>query len=169
MIMESVEEKNNQNTAFKVPLSIRLIGSFHNVESDLSEYTYKFWCKLKGGKFERKNASRPNACILVMKRSSHIFASSVIFLNKLLHPFYGLFTQLKKLFFRPSPKGYDLIVTHLNSIELEVYELSCSEEASFGQGQREYSSVFKKKENCVFCGRCFEVNERDTKIIGNFK
>lgn len=167
--METIEEKNDQNAAFKVPLSIRLIGFFHNVESNLSESAYKFWCKLKGGQFERKNASRPNACILVTKRSSHIFASSVIFLNSFLHPFYGLFGEFKRLFFRSSSKKYDLIVTHLSSLELEVYELNCPEEASFGQGQREYSSTFKKKENCVFCGRCFEVKQSDTKIVGNFK
>lgn len=167
--METIEGKDNQNATFEVPFSIRLIGFFHNIESNLSESAYKFWCKLKGGQFERKKASRHNACILVTKRSFHIFASSVIFLNKILLPFYGLFAELKSLFFRSSPKKYDFIVTHLFSLELEVYELNCPEEASFGQGQKEYNSVFKKKENCVFCGRCFEVNENDTKIVGNFK
>src|SRR5215203_4358512 len=153
-------EKNVSN--FKVPLSHRIVSSIHGMEANFSELVYKFWCRLKGEKFERRESSRPNACLLVTKRSSHIFASSVMFLYRNLRPSRMLFSE-----FRNKSSGQiNLLITHLCNLELEVYELNCPESASFGQGQKEHSFAFKEKENCVMCGRCFEIRESDKKIVG---
>jgi hypothetical protein len=56
----------------------------------------------------------------------------------------------------------------MNRAELEVYQLNCPKEASFGQGMKAHSFWFKKKDNCIYCGRCLEIQERDKKIVGKF-
>lgn len=162
-------EKTEQNISeLKIPLTHKVIGLIHSAEANFSELVYKSWCGLKGGKFERRNPSRSNACLLVTKRSSHIFASSIIFLYRILFPFRIIISEFKNFFSRKYTKQPTLLITHLSNLELEVYELNCPESASFGQGQKEQSFAFKKKENCVMCGRCFEVRESDKKIVGDF-
>ena len=121
-----------------LPLSAKI----HFFEADISEAVYKFWCKITGHKFERKKKDRPNCCLLVTKTGFHL-------ISNLLRNILG-----DKMYVTPR--------------QLEVYQMNCPEKVQYGLGQTAYYYWFQKNLNCRFCGRCYELQEGDKKIVGKF-
>jgi hypothetical protein len=68
-------------------LATKILFFVHAIEYIVSESTYKFWYKITGSKFERREAQRPNACMLVTKRSIHLFPISLLYLFLVLSNF----------------------------------------------------------------------------------
>lgn len=107
-------------------------------EMQISESIYKFWCKISGGKFEKREKERPNNCVLITKKGFHLISNILS----------------NRLYILPS--------------KLEAYQLDCPEKVPFGFGQIVSTSRFFKNLTCENCGRCYKVEENDKKIIGKF-
>ena len=121
-----------------LPIEVKI----HIFEADVSEVIYRFWCRVTGGKFERKPKQKRNSCILVTKRGFHPISN---FLGK-----------------RKS--------SSITASYLEVYERDCpgnkweTETTQFWY--RWYKPVYKNP--CADCGKPIEVQKDDTKIWGKF-
>lgn len=123
-----------------IPVELKI----HIFESDVSELIYSLWCRLTGGKFERKMETRRNSCVLVTKRGFHLISS-----------FIGMLHSCS-----------------ISGSELEAYKRNCpGVKGAISTKQYYYwwakyisSDVWKCKE----CGRAYEVQEDDTKIVGKF-
>ena len=133
--MDDSEGKNFEHEQWKTPFALKVWVW----EAEISESIYKFWCKITGGQFNRREKERPNSCILVTRRGFHL-------LSTLLS---------RKLTISPS--------------QLEVYQMNCPEEVPYGLGVTAYSYQLLKNANCNFCGRCYEVQEGDKRIVGKFR
>ncbi len=107
-------------------------------EAEISESIYRFWCRITGHKFERRIKERQNSCLLVTKRGFHLFSNLL-------------------------SRNIDIAPR-----TLEVYQMSCPEKVPFGLGKTAYNYSFLKNSNCNYCGRCYEVQEGDKKIVGKF-
>lgn len=109
-------------------------------ESDVSEITYRLWCRIIGGRFELRKKERQNSCVLVTKRGFHLISTFLA----------------KRISLSISPST------------LEAYQMDCPEKNPYGLGKTAYYYRFIKSSNCEDCGRCYEVQESDKKIIGKF-
>jgi hypothetical protein len=65
-----------------IPIELKI----HIFESDISELIYGLWCRITGGKFERRQIDRQNSCVLVTKRGFHIISTVVGLLNRIQFP-----------------------------------------------------------------------------------
>lgn len=153
-ISDTFDEKN-------LPFSAKCFLLIFALEFHISQEAAKLWCRLKGERFEKREPSRNNSCILVTKTDLGISAFSLSAIRPIFR-FFGLLSKPKS---ENTPGFWAL---DLKRLELESYELNCTEDASFGQGQKVFASSLGKKENCIFCGRCFVLRKGDRKIIGGF-
>ena len=123
-----------------LPIEIKI----HIFESGISELIYRFWCRITGGKFERRKKERRNSCILVTKRGFHSISN---FLAK-----------------RKS--------SSISASELEVYERDCPGNKWGTQTTMQWYRWYKPSSGnvhiCEDCGRPIEVQEDDKKIVGKF-
>ncbi len=124
-----------------IPIELKI----HIFEGDISELIYRLWCRVAGGKFERKQADRKNSCVLVTKRGFHPISIVV-----------GLF------------KSHSI-----SGSELEVYKRNCAGPKPPAISRTMYwhwwdKYVDSEKINCEDCGRPYEVQDDDRKIVGKF-
>ncbi len=124
-----------------IPVELKI----HIFESDISELVYRFWCRLTGGKFERREEDRKSTCVLVTKRGFHLISTVAGLLNS--HSISGS--------------------------ELEVYKRGCSGPKPPAVSHTMYYHWWEKyfhseKIYCNECGRPYEVQEDDIKIVGRF-
>jgi hypothetical protein len=131
-VSEATKPKYPDERKIRLPMKVWFY------EAWISEAVYKFWCKIRGGKFEVRKKESDNACVLVTKRGFHLI-SNLLSRNLTITP-----------------------------RKLEAYQMSCPEKVPFGLGQTAYYSRFMKNNNCRFCGRCYEPQKDDKKIIGKF-
>ena len=135
IVFMNSSENNLKNVEYgELPLALRV----HFWEGNVSEAIYKFWCRITGHKFERKQKNRQNSCVIVTKRGFH------------------LISRLLSRNMQITPR------------QLEVYQMNCPEKVPFGLGQTAYYYRFLKNGNCRECGRCYEVQEGDKQIVGKF-
>lgn len=134
--MNSSESAHPENTELKkTPLALTVFCWEYN----LSEAVYKFWCRITGGRFEKRKKESPDSCVLVTKRGFHLFS---------------------KLLSRN---------VSFTALALEVYQMNCPEKVPYGLGGTAYYYRFPKFcSNCSFCGRRYEVQAGDKKIVGKF-
>lgn len=109
-------------------------------ESDISEILYRVWCRVTGGKFGRKKKERPNSCVLVTKRGFHLISTFLA----------------------------SRISRSISPSTLEAYQMDCPEKVPYGPVKMAYYYRHVKNLTCSDCGRCYEVQEGDKKIIGKF-
>jgi hypothetical protein len=126
----------------KIPIELKI----HIFESDISELIYRIWCRLTGGKFVRKQIDRRNCCVLVTKEGFHLISTIV-----------GLFNSHS-----------------ISSSELEVYKRNCSGPKPPDVSRTMYwhwwlKYVEAEKSNCEDCGRPYELQDGDEKIVGKFE
>lgn len=117
----------------------------HFFESDLSEVVFRIWCRVTGGKFERRTKQKRNTCMLVTKRAFHPISN-----------FIGIIKSRS---------------INSNSSYLEVYERNCQGSKWGGVSilhWYRYPKNWSNNTKCNECGKPFAVQEDDTKIIGKF-
>lgn len=124
-----------------IPVELKI----HIFESDVSELIYRVWCRLTGGRFERREEDRKSTCVLVTKRGFHLISTIVGLLNS--HSISGS--------------------------ELEVYKRGCSGPKPPAVSRTMYyhwwgKYLHSEKIYCDECGRPYEVQEDDIKIVGRF-
>jgi hypothetical protein len=120
-----------------LPLEIKI----HIFEGDISELIYRLWCRLTGGRFERRRKKRRNSCVLVTKRG--------------FHPISNFLARRKRRSIAES--------------ELEVYERDCPGSSLGTQTTMNWYWWFENPSPCKDCGRPFKVQDDDTKIVGKFR
>ena len=124
-----------------VPIELKI----HVFEGDISELVYRLWCRVTGGKFERRQINRENTCVLVTKRGFHPISILV-----------GLF------------RGHSI-----SGSELEVFKRNCPGPKPPAVRRTMYwhwwdKYLFKDEIKCDECGRLYKVHEDDRKIVGKF-
>ena len=124
-----------------IPIELKI----HIFESDISELIYGLWCRITGGKFERRQIDRQNSCVLVTKSGFHIISTVV-----------GLF------------KSHSI-----SGSEIEVYKRNCAGPKPPAISSTMYwhwwdKYVESEKTKCEECGRPYEVQDDDRKIVGKF-
>lgn len=128
-------------TAKEIPIEMKI----HLVESGISEIMFRIWCRVTGGKFERRPKQKHNTCMLVTKRAFHPISSVIA---------------------RRKSKSIDS-----NDSGLEVYERNCPGSRWGGlsiQYWYRYPKNWSNNKKCEDCGKSFAVQEDDTKIVGKF-
>jgi len=132
----SFKETFNSN----LPIELKI----HIFEADISELFYRFWCRITGGRFERRQKKRRNSCILVTKRG--------------FHPISAFLAKRKS--------------GSISASELEVYERDCPGNKWGTQTTMYWYCWYKPASGnirrCEDCGKPVEVLEDDRKIIGKF-
>lgn len=115
------------------------------IEWLFSEFVYRIWCRLTGGKFVRNYEKQNGCCYLITKRGFHLIST---------------------IFSRTST---------INPSQLEVYKRNCPEimqEFPMGRSARKYFYRYWWADNsdskCEECGRPCEVFVDDQKIMGKF-
>lgn len=128
-------------TSRDLPIEMKI----HFLECDFSEIIFRIWCRVTGGKFERRPKQKHNTCFLVTKRAFHPISSVIA---------------------RPKSNSIDS-----NDSWLEVYERNCSGSQWGGvsiQYWYRYPKNWSNNTKCEDCGKSFAVQEDDTKIVGKF-
>ncbi len=127
-----------------IPVDLKI----HIVESDISELVYRFWCRITGGKFERRQEDRQNSCVLVTKRGFHLVSA-----------FFALFYS-----------------GTISGSELEVYKRNCPgpKPATYSVTYWHWWDKYilpdetLSERKCRKCGKPCQIQEEDKKIVGKF-
>lgn len=140
----------NELRDLEMPFLERLIIISYDLELQINDTVYKFWCKISGYKFERRDKENPNACIVITKTG--------------FHPLSNLFAEVftRWTFFRTGRRHH----WSNSPFSFEVYELDCPEQIPDGY---RFGVYYKKNiDNCHYCGRCLDIRKSDKKITGKF-
>lgn len=121
----------------ELPFEVKI----HIFEGYISELIYRLWCRLTGGRFERRQKTRRNSCILVTKKG--------------FHPISNFLARRKR--------------RTISASELEVYERGCSGSRWGTPATLYYYSQFENELRCEDCGRPCKVLDDDAKIVGKFR
>lgn len=140
MFFKNFKDFKELITSKDLPVEMKI----HFFEADFSEIFFRVWCRVTGGKFERRPKQKQNTCLLVTKSAFHSISNFIA---------------------RRKSKSISS-----NGSYLEVYERNCSGNKS---GVTilywyRYPKNWSNNQKCYQCGKPYAVQEDDTKIVGKF-
>ncbi len=134
-----------QNIKYFITSKAKLNQKIFEIEWILSEFVYKVWCRLTGGRFVRNYEKQEGCCYLITLRGFHLIST--------------IFSQ----------------TSTINPSQLEVYKRNCPaimKEFPLGRSARKYFFRYWWADNseskCEECGRSCEIFPSDEKIMGKF-